>query len=110
MVDVYPDIERAGQGRGSQPPLQPGRYRGVLSVSLYARSIEAFGAGKAFIGPGYKDPEYPWQCDLDPESMAKAIIDCHENYDKVNYRQWAEKKHDVMETVKQSVAIYGRYL
>lgn len=76
---------------------------------LYARSIEAFGAGKAFIGPGYKDAEYPWQCDLDPLSMADAIVRCWENYDSVNYRQWAERKHDVMETVKQSVAIYQRY-
>ncbi len=77
---------------------------------LYARSIEAFGAGKAFIGPGYTDPNYPWHCTLDPDSMAKAIIDCHENYDTVNYRQWAERKHDVMETVKQTMDIYGRYL
>ena len=58
---------------------------------LYARGIEAFGAGKAFIGPGYKEPGYPWQCELQPESMAQAIIDCHENYDKVDYRRWAEE-------------------
>jgi glycosyltransferase involved in cell wall biosynthesis len=77
---------------------------------LYARSIEAFGAGKAFIGPGYKEHDYPWQCDLQPESMAKAIIDCWENYSKINYRQWAEKHHDVNETVKQSIKIYERYL
>lgn len=77
---------------------------------LYARSIEAFGAGKAFIGPGYTDPEYPWHCELHPDSMAKAIIACWENYDAMNYRQWAERKHDVMETVRQSVAIYERYL
>jgi glycosyltransferase involved in cell wall biosynthesis len=77
---------------------------------LYARSIEAFGAGKAFIGPGYTDPEYPWHCTLDPESMAQSIIDCWEGYDKVNYREWAEKKHDVMETVKQTIDIYERYL
>lgn len=77
---------------------------------LYARSIEAFGAGKAFIGPGYTDPEYPWHCELHPDSMAKALVDCWENYGQVNYRQWAERKHDVMETVKQSVDIYGRYL
>jgi glycosyltransferase involved in cell wall biosynthesis len=68
---------------------------------LYARSIEAFGCGKAFIGPGYTDPEYP---------MADAIIDCWENYGKINYRQWAEDKHDVMETVRQSVDIYQRYV
>lgn len=76
---------------------------------LYARSIEAFGAGKAFIGPGYTDAEYPWHCDLSPESIAKAICNCWENYDKVDYRFWAEQKHDVMETVRQSVAIYERY-
>lgn len=77
---------------------------------LYARSIEAFGAGKAFIGPGYTDPEYPWHCQLEPHSMAQAIMNCWENYDKINYRKWAEAKHDVMETVKQSIGIYGRYL
>jgi glycosyltransferase involved in cell wall biosynthesis len=76
---------------------------------LYARSIEAFGAGKAFIGPGYKDPAYPWRCDLDPVSIADAICRCWENYDQINYRQWAEQKHDVMETVRQTIAIYERY-
>jgi glycosyltransferase involved in cell wall biosynthesis len=77
---------------------------------LYARSIEAFGAGKAFIGPGYKHPGYPWTCELDPDSMADAIIRCWENYDQVNYRKWAEDHHDVRETVRQSVAIYEKYL
>ncbi len=77
---------------------------------LYARSIEAFGAGKAFIGPGYTDPDYPFHCDLHPDSMAKAILNCWENYDSVNYRQWAERKHDVRETVRQSLDIYQRYL
>jgi glycosyltransferase involved in cell wall biosynthesis len=76
---------------------------------LYARSIEAFGAGKAFIGPGYKEPGYPWTCDLDPVSMADAIIKCWEGYDRINYRRWAEERHDVMETVKQSINIYERY-
>ena len=77
---------------------------------LYARSIEAFGAGKAFIGPGYNEPGYPWTCELQPESMAEAIINCWENYDQVDYRAWAEKNHDVDETVRQSVEIYERYL
>lgn len=77
---------------------------------LYARSIEAFGAGKAFIGPGYTDPEYPWHCDLSPESMAQSIIDCWSDYNKVDYRRWAEQKHDVHDTVKQSIDIYRRYL
>lgn len=76
---------------------------------LYARSIEAFGAGKAFIGPGYKVDNYPWQCDLHPTSIANAIINCWENYGQVNYRHWAEIHHDVQETVRQSVAIYERY-
>lgn len=77
---------------------------------LYARSIEAFGAGKAFIGPGYKEPGYPWTCDLDPDSMAAAIIRCWENYDTVNYRRWAKERHDVMETVRQATQIYERYV
>jgi glycosyltransferase involved in cell wall biosynthesis len=77
---------------------------------LYARSIEAFGAGKAFIGPGYTDPEYPWHCELHPDSMAQAIIDCWSDYDRINYRDWALKKHDIRESVKQCVDIYRRFL
>jgi glycosyltransferase involved in cell wall biosynthesis len=77
---------------------------------LYARSIEALAAGKALIAPGYTDPDYPFHCTLDPDSMAKAIVECWENYDRINYRQWAERKHDVHETVRQAVGIYGRYL
>ncbi len=77
---------------------------------LYARGLEAFGAGKAFIGPGYRESGYPYVCQLQPESMAAAVINCWENYDKINYRKWCEEKHDVAETVKQSVEIYRRYL
>ncbi len=77
---------------------------------LYARTIEAFGAGKAFIGPGYTDPDYPWHCDYHPDSMAEAILACWAARDKVDYRAWAERKHDVMDTARQLVAIYGRYL
>lgn len=78
---------------------------------LYARGIEAFGAGKAFIGPGYREyDDYPWTCTLDPDSMADAIIRCWEGYDKINYRKWAEEHHDVNDTVRQSVEIYGKYL
>lgn len=77
---------------------------------LYARGIEAFGAGKAFIGPGYHEDGYPFVCDLQPESMAQAIIKCWENYDLIDYRQWAIDHHDVAETVRQSVDIYSRYL
>lgn len=77
---------------------------------LYARGIEAFGAGKAFIGPGYREEGYPYQCELDPQSMADAIIKCWEDYCKIDYRKWAETHHDVNETVRQSVAVYNRYL
>lgn len=77
---------------------------------LYARGIEAFGAGKAFIGAGYREHDYPYQCEYEPLSMAQAIIKCWENYSQVNYRQWAETHHDVAETVKQSLEIYKRYL
>lgn len=77
---------------------------------LYARGIEAFGAGKAFIGPGYREHGYPFVCTLQPESMAAAIINCFENYDKINYRKWCEEHHDVAETVRQSTAIYQRYV
>lgn len=77
---------------------------------LYARSVEAFGAGKAFIGPGYKEEGYPYQCDLEPASIAAAIIQCWENYGQLNFRKWAEARHDIKETVSQSVAVYNRYL
>lgn len=77
---------------------------------LYARGIEAFGAGKAFIGPGYREDDYPYQCELDPQSMADAIIKCWENYKQINYRQWAEKHHDVNDTVRQAVEVYRRYI
>ena len=77
---------------------------------LYARSIEAFGAGRAFISPGYRENGYPWTCDYDPLSMADAIIRCFENYDKVDYRKHAEKYHNVKDTVEQSIEIYKRFL
>ena len=77
---------------------------------LYARSIEAFGAGKAFISPGYSEFDYPWTCDYNPESMADAIIKCHEGYGKVDYRKWAQEHHDVRQTVAESVDIYKRFM
>jgi hypothetical protein len=77
---------------------------------LYARGIEAFGAGKAFIGPGYREYDYPYQCELNPQSIADTIVKCWESYDKLNYREWAEKHHNVADTVKQSIDIYQRYL
>jgi len=104
---------RSIKGRETDVNMLYNRVDMVVSClyPLYARGIEAFGAGKAFIGPGYREhDDYPFQCDLQPESMAAAILDCWENYDKVDYRQWAKDHHDVDETVRQSVAIYERYL
>lgn len=77
---------------------------------LYARSIEAFGAGKAFIGPGYREDGYPWTCELDPVSMADAICRCWEGYDKIDYRKWAEDRHDAKKMTEQALEVYRRYL
>lgn len=78
---------------------------------LYARSIEAFGAGKAFISPGYDEHEdYPWQCTLDVHSMADAVIRCWTDYQRLNYRQWAIDRHNIRDTVDECVAVYERYL
>jgi len=77
---------------------------------LYARGIEAFGAGKAFLSPSYREPGYPFTFEYSPEAMADAITNCWENYDKINYRGWAVQNHDVKETVRQSVEIYKKYL
>jgi glycosyltransferase involved in cell wall biosynthesis len=77
---------------------------------LYARGIEAFGAGKAFIGPGYREPDYPWTCQLDPLDMARCIQECWADYGRLDYRRWAEQRHDVAETVRQALEIYGRYV
>lgn len=77
---------------------------------LYARSLEALAAGKALLAPGYTDREYPYHCELDPNSMATAICKIWEEYGSFDFRKYAERKHDVQETVRQSVAIYERYL
>lgn len=106
--------------RSLQGPVKPDEVNTLLNKAdivvsclypLYARSIEAFGAGKAFICPGYRDPDYPFKCELDPDSMAEAIINAWENgCGKFDFRGWAEKKHDVMNMARQSIAIYEKYL
>lgn len=103
---------RSIQGPVSDVNLLYNRVDMVVSglYPLYARGIEAFGAGRAFIGPGYREPDYPFTCELDPISMADAIIKCWENYSSIDYRKWAEERHDVAETVKQSVEVYQRYV
>jgi glycosyltransferase involved in cell wall biosynthesis len=77
---------------------------------LYARSLEAFGCGKAFISAGYKEHHYPWACDFSPESMAEAIIACWDDYNKINYRAWALKYHNEEESSKERCALYAKYL
>jgi glycosyltransferase involved in cell wall biosynthesis len=101
-----------GPVRYDEVPLLLNKVDIVVSClsPLYARGIEAFGCGKAFIGPGYREDSYPWTCELDPQSMAEAIMACHEDYQKVNYREWAESHHDVRESVKAMIEIYARYL
>lgn len=106
--------------RSLQGPVKPLEVNELLNrcdivvsclYPLYARSVEALGAGKAFLGPGYSDPEYPFHCELEPQSMANAIINLWENgIGKFDFRGWAEKKHDIAETVRQCTAIYSRYL
>jgi glycosyltransferase involved in cell wall biosynthesis len=106
--------------RSLQGPVKPTEVNALINRAdmvvsclypLYARSIEAFGAGKGFLCPGYSDPEYPFHCTLDPDDMARGIIDVWENgCGKFDFRGWAEKKHDVQETVRQSIGIYERYL
>lgn len=77
---------------------------------LYARGIEAFGCGKAFICPGYAEHDYPFTCQLEPKSMAKAIIDCWTDYKKWDFREWATKHHNVADTVKETIDVYNRYI
>ena len=76
---------------------------------LYARGIEAFGCGKAFIGPGYRESGYPYTCDLEAGSIAGAILKCWSEYGKVDFRQWAQDHHDVANTVKECVDVYKRF-
>ena len=105
---------RSLQGPVDNVPLLLNRVDIVISAlhPLFARSIEALGCGKAFVSPGYNEypDEYPWKCEYSPESMAKAILDCWSDYDRIDYRKFAETHHDVKETVKQSISIYERYL
>lgn len=79
---------------------------------LYARSIEAFGAGKAFLCPGYTRKDYPFHCELDPDSMADAICRIWEEgcNGKFDFRDWGVKNHNVLDTVAECEEIYKRYL
>ena len=77
---------------------------------LYARSIEAFGAGKILLCPGYKEPGYPFPCDLDPSSLAAAIINAWERYESFDARKWAEERHDANDMAFECVKVYERYV
>lgn len=77
---------------------------------LFARGVEIFGAGKPYISPGYRHEGWPFPCQLEPQSMANAIISCWENYDKIDYRKWAEDHHDVNKMVEKAIEIYKRYI
>ena len=77
---------------------------------LYARGIEALGAGKAFIAPGYKESGYPYVCDLEVHSMAQSILQCWKAYGTFSFREWAETRHDVAETVRHAIGVYERYI
>lgn len=78
---------------------------------LYARGIEALGCGRPFIAPGYREhDDWPFPCELEPHSIAQAIIQCvKEDRGADWYRGWAQKRHDIAETIRQSVDIYRGY-
>lgn len=77
---------------------------------LYARSLEAFGAGKAFICPGYRELGYPYHCELHPDSIAHAIMKCWQEWGTFDFRQWAYERHDVAESTRQAIQVYERYV
>ncbi len=82
---------------------------------LYARGIEAFACGKPLIGAGYKEDNYPYQCDFEASSIAKAIIKCwtdmkdEKDLRSGYFRKWAEDHHNISDTIKQCVDVYSRY-
>lgn len=99
------------QGPVDDVPLLLNRIDIVVSClyPLIARSIEAFGVGKALIAPGYDNEQYPWHCTLSPESIAEAVIACWSDYDKIDYRQHAIGFHNVEDMAKECLAVYERY-
>lgn|SRR3990167_1069039 len=124
MYDTFSDLIKGAKlspyVRSLMGPVKPNEVNELINRAdivvsclgeVYARSIEALGAGKAFLCPGYKDPEYPFHCELEPYSMAEGIekvwIDGCGKYD---FRGWAERKHNVLDMAKESLDIYRRYL
>lgn len=77
---------------------------------LYARTPpEALACGKGVVAPGYRDTPYPYQCELNADSMADAIIRMWSEWGKFDFRAHAAKHHDAMESTRQAIAIYERY-
>jgi glycosyltransferase involved in cell wall biosynthesis len=124
MMETFQELVKHGKlwpfVRSLQGPVKPAEVNQLLNrcdivvsclYPFYARTIEALGAGRGFLCPGYTAPEYPWHCTLDPADMARAIIDLWENgCGQFDFRGYAEQHHDVQDTVRQSVSIYERYL
>lgn len=110
----YGTFVRSLQGPVQDMTLLYNRVDIVVSAlhPLAARTpLEALACGKAAICAGYKNPGYPWTVDdYSPEGFADAIIRCWESYDKINYREYAEKNHDVKEMARQAIAIYEKYV
>jgi glycosyltransferase involved in cell wall biosynthesis len=80
---------------------------------LSARGIEALACGKAYVSAGYDggDGDYPWIVpQYSVEAFAATLVKCAENYDTVNYRQYAERYHDEAESSTQRCALYEKYL
>lgn len=77
---------------------------------LYARTaVESLACGKAHVAPGYRVDNYPYSCELDPDSMAGAIIRAWRNEKEIDFRKWATEHHDAMESTRQAIRIYERF-
>lgn len=78
---------------------------------LSARGIEALACGRAYVSAGYDEPGYPWRVpEYSVEAFAETIIDCWSDYQKIDYRQWAEDHHDEKDATAERIAIYEKYL
>ena len=65
------------------------------------------------MAPGYRGfGDYPFPCRLEPKSMCNALIAVWETMQakQFDFRAYAEKHHNVEDTVRQCLNIYSRYL
>jgi hypothetical protein len=101
-------------------PVKQAEVRGLLNRAdivvsalypLSARGIEALACGRAYVSAGYDEPGYPWRVpEYSVEAFAETLIECAENWDKINYRTWAEEHHDEADATAERLDIYQRYL